>query len=410
MMRGLWQIAALLGGGALAAGGGAAWPGAGASQAVPQVFLIDARDLLNARQALEARDERLAKPRDRLIQDATRALRHAPVSVMEKTPLPPSGDRHDYMSLAPYWWPNPATATGLPYVVHDGETNPECKSIPDEAHLAHTISDARVLTLASFFTGNSAYAEHAGHLLRVFFLDPATRMNPNLTYAQIVRGRSGPNPTGIIDSRDLALVVDGGGLLAGSPQWTASDRNGMRVWFVQYLDWLLTSESGRREGQTANNHRSFYDQQAVAIALFLGRTDVAREKLQDAKDNVIAKQIEPDGSQPLELRRTRSWHYSVFNLEALLRLVALSRYAGADLGGFTTADGRSVRKALDYLIPYALGDKPWPYPEMGTWDPKPIAPLLLQASAEFKNPGYRDAARRVAGPAAEADWVNLLYP
>ncbi len=184
----------------------------------------------------------------------------------------------------------------------------------------------------------------------------------------------------------------------------------MRAWFARYLDWLLTSEAGRREGQTTNNHRSFYDQQATAIAFFVGRMDVALEKLQDARDYVIAKQIEPDGSQPLELRRTRSWHYSVFNLEAMLRLVALSRHAGADLGGFATADGRSIRKALDYLIPYGLGEKPWPYGEMGAWDPKPIVPLLLQASAEFKNPRYRDAARGVGGPSAESDWLNLLYP
>jgi hypothetical protein len=192
----LSRATALLGCVALAAGVWAAAPGSSAAEAAPQVFLIDAAVLLKTRRALEARDERFTKPRDRLIQEAARALGHAPVSVTEKAILPPSGDRHDYMSLAPYLWPNPATPTGLPYVVRDGETNPERKSIPDEAYLVRTISHARVLTLAYFFSGNSAYAEHAAQILRVFFLDPATRMNPSLTYARSSGAGRGRTPPG----------------------------------------------------------------------------------------------------------------------------------------------------------------------------------------------------------------------
>lgn len=372
--------------------------------------MIDGEALLRTRRAMEANDPRLRAPRDRLEQEAARALRHAPVSVVEKSAVPPSGDKHDYMSLAPYWWPNPSTPTGLPYVARDGAVNPERNTIPDAAYLGRTVSDVRVLALAYFFTGDQAYAEHATGLLRAWFLDPATRMNPNLTYAQMVRGRPGPSPFGIIDAERLAFIIDAVGLLAGSPPWTAADGEGMRSWFAQYLTWLLTSEAGRREGEAANNHRSFYDQQVAAIAFFLGRTDVAVQRLQDARDNVVAKQIDPDGSQPLELRRTRSWHYSLYNLGALLRLIALGRHAGIALGGFATVDGRSIRGALDYVLTFGLGKKPWPFPEIGPWDPKPLAPLLLQASWEFKDPRYRGAARRIDPGTAATAWLNLLYP
>ncbi len=344
-----------------------------------------------------------------LIHAADAALREGPFSVMQKTTLPPSTDKHDYLSIAPYWWPNTATPDGLPYIRRDGEVNPERETIGDRTSFIRMMSAVWSLSLAFFMTQQSSYAAHAALLLRTWFLDPATRMTPHLTYAQIRRGHPGPNPAGIIESRDLSLVVDTVGLLAGSSTWTQGDQEGMRGWFAQYVAWLRTSPTGLREARAANNHRTWYDQQVTSIALLLGHTDIAAEALRDATE-AIAAQIAQNGSQPEELRRTRSWHYSLFNLEALFRLATLGQHVGVDLWRYATADGRGIRTALDYLIPYALRERPWPYPSLGDWETAPMADLLLQAAPAYAHPRYREDAMQIDRAEAEGSWLNLLFP
>lgn len=395
----------------LTSGAGAGTPSSPAAAAASLGFMIvDLAALQRSRHAIEAGDARLGAPYARLIAAADAAMRNHPVSVMEKRLVPPSGDRHDYMSLAPYWWPNPATPDGLPYVQRDGQTNPDAGSIPDKPHFYRVLADAHVLSLAYYLTLKPAYADHAARLLHTWFIAPDLRMNPNLTYAQIRRGHRGPNPFGIIDSRDLSLVVDAVGLLEGSPAWSAAEQEGMRQWFAEYLEWLLTSASGQGEARTTNNHRTWYDQQVAAIALFLGRTEVAVSALRDARDTIIPTQVAPDGSQPEELRRTRSWHYSLFNLEALARLAALGRHVDLDLWRYETADGRGLRKALAFLLPYGRREKAWPFQEIGRWETAPMADLLLQAAAAYKNPVYRNDARQIDAAEVERSWLNLLYP
>lgn len=395
----------------LTIGAGAGAPESPAASASSRGFMmIDATALQRSRHAVEAGDPRLRASYARLIAAADAAMRDGPFSVMEKRLVPPSGDKHDYLSLAPYWWPNPATPDGLPYVRRDGQTNPEARTIPDKPHFDHVLADAHVLSLAYYMTQQPAYADHAARLLRAWFIAPDSRMNPNLTYAQIRRGHPGPNPFGIIDSRDLSLVIDAVGLLEGSPAWSGAAQEGMRKWFAEYLEWLLTSASGQGEARATNNHRAWYDQQVAAIAMFLGRTEVALSALRDARDMIIATQVAPDGSQPAELRRSRSWHYSLFNLEALFRLAALGRHVDLDLWRYETADGRGLRKALTYLVPYARREKAWPFREIGRWETVPMADLLLQAASAYKNPAYRYDARQIDAGEAERSWLNLLYP
>jgi hypothetical protein len=330
--------------------------------------------------------------------EADTAMRAGPWSVMQKTMLPPSGVRHDYLSLSRYAWPNPSTPNHLPYVLRDGQVNPEIKLVGDHDGIEKTSHTAYALALGWYLTGNPRYAERASLLLHVWFLNPSTRMNPNLNYSGGVPGINGGLGNSVIDARELPFAIDAIGLLADSRAWTPADQTASRAWFTAYFDWLQHSSSGRREAAARNNHAIWYLQQAASIALFLGQDDQAREILHGAT-TAIATQIMPDGRQPQELARTRPYSYSLFNVVAIARLAELSDAAGVDLWRFTAANGACMRAAIDYLLPYLNGTQKWTgLPAK----PEELASMrlpLLLASIHYADPKYQTVARHL-GPAS----------
>jgi len=373
------------------------------------VFLLDPTALAQTRAAIAAGDGRYAVALKRLLSQAEAALGGPTYSVVQKPQLPPSGDKHDYLSQARYYWPDPSKPGGLPYLQRDGETNPEIELIPDHALLDRMLKTVGTLSLAFYFSADERYAERATLLLRTWFVDSDTRMNPNMTYAQFVPGENSGRPSGLIDSRGFSSLGDDIGLLADSPAWTEADQQGMSAWLAKYLDWLQTSANGTREAAAQNNHGTFYDGQVIAIALFLGQTDLAGQVAEASKTKRITRQIEPDGRQPLELSRTRSWSYSLFNLAALFDLASLADRAGVDLWRLRTDDGRSLRAALDFLLPYAQGADTWPYQQISSWSPSELVPLLYQAAIRSGDQRYLEACQQIAGDGLEADRLNLVY-
>jgi hypothetical protein len=344
-----------------------------------------------------------------LIQDADASLRIAPLSVMEKAQLPPSGDKHDYMSLARYFWPNPKNTNGLPYIMRDGEVNPEIHTITDYGNFGKMLDSVHTLAMAYYFTGHEKYAEHAAKMIRVWFLDPDTKMNPNLNFAQAVKGLNTGRPTGLIETREIGLVADAVGLMAGSKAWTAEDQKGLEDWFAKYLDWLLTSPNGREESKKSNNHGLWFDVQITSVALFAGREDAARKILEEAKNNRIGIQIEPDGSMPLELARTTSKHYIRFTLEGFFRLASIGERVGVDLWNYETKDGRSLQKALEYPIPYILGKKEWQYKQIHDFQWNLYYPLYLQGSIVYKNAKYDDLLKVLSSEETEKSRLHLIF-
>ena len=332
--------------------------------------------------------------------DAERALSVKPPSVIDKSGTPPSGDKHDYMSLAPYWWPDPKSPTGLPYIRRDGERNPELSGIPDHKNFDTVMSSSQKLALAYYIFGDERYAQKATELLRVWFIDPPTRMNPNLRYAQAVKGHNDGRGTGLIETRSIGRIVDAVGLLERSKSWTPADDSALHDWCARFLDWMLTSPNGKDEAAAKNNHGSFYDAQVAVLALFVGRTDLAHSILQHVAHKRIATQVQRDGSQPLELARTKSFHYSAFNLEALFELARLGENVGVDLWSFESKDGGPIRGALDYLLPYADGTRKWPYQELEPITGKELVPFLMRAADQFHSPEYRAAALKLDHDAA----------
>jgi hypothetical protein len=380
---------------------------AAAATTATSLLLIDAERLADVRARLKRGDDEAVKSAlAALEQDAAKALAMKPVSVMDKTITPPSGDKHDYMSQAPYWWPDPAKPDGRPYIRKDGERNPEINRLSDHDNLGRLTGTVLTLGLAFHLTGREEYAAHAAKLTRAWFLDPATRMNPHLKFGQGIPGITEGRGIGIIETRGLPDLLDGITLIAGSPAWTESDQKGFADWMRAYLTWLVDSTHGQEEAKNGNNHETWYDVQVASLALFTGQPEIAKRTLERSRDR-IGKQFEPDGRQPRELERTRAWDYSIFNLTAFFNLARLGSRVGVDLWDYKTADGRGLRQAFDYLVPVAAGERKWTYEQITSFSPKPLVPLLRRAAAAWKEPKYAALARQIGSDSAR---LELLVP
>jgi hypothetical protein len=291
-----------------------------------KVYCYRSDSLAKAKAEIKAKNQKFSKDLERLRKQADKALQSGPYSVMDKSRMPPSGDRHDYLSLAPYYWPDPSKKDGLPYIDRDGEVNPESEIGTDSRALGRMCSEVDTLALAYYFTENESYAQHAALLLRTWFLNPGTRMNPHLEYAQGMPGRKSGQPYGIIDTHVLIKVVDAVGSLEGCKAWTVKDQEGMESWFEAFTHWLRTSKNGIKESEADNNHGTWFAAQIASFSLFIDKKEQALKILEEVKQR-IARQIEPDGRQPLELKRTKSFSYSIFNLSGLFDLAEMGRKA-----------------------------------------------------------------------------------
>jgi len=320
--------------------------------------------------------------------EAKKALTAKVEPITSKPATPPSKDKHDYMSQAPYFWRNPNTPTGFPYIRRDGERNPEIKQFPDHELMDKMVDAVERLSLGYFATGKKEYADRTGEILRMWFIDPATKMNPNLEFAQAIPGLNTGRGIGLIETRGLTRVVDSVGLLAESPSWTRADQSGVEAWFSQFLTWMLESKNGKDESASKNNHGTFYDVQITSYALFVGKQDLAKSTVDAAKQKRIALQVEKDGRQPLELERTKSWDYSVMNLEGLVSLAELAEHAGVDLWNFHTADGRSIRKAIEFLAPFARDTKSWPTKQIEPIHTAKFYSIVRIAGKRYKDPEF----------------------
>lgn len=372
-------------------------------------LLLPAPVLQATRDSLRAAAPRQQAAFQALLDQADEALAMPPVSVLDKDMTAASGDRHDYLSFGPYWWPDPAKPDGLPYVRRDGERNPGAARGSDSAALARLAQAVHTLGLAHALTGEARYAAKAAALARVWFLDPATRMNPNFQHAQAIPGITVGRGIGLIEARWLIHVNEGLALVAASPAWTAQDQRAMRAWLERFYGWLTESQHGRDEQAEHNNHGSWYDAQVAHLALVLGRTDEARAVLREGMARRLAVHVAPDGSQPHEMARTRSLDYAVFNLEALLLCARLAAPLGVDWWQQGASDGRSLGNALAFLAPFADPARPWLRQDLSSGDRHRLLALLQQALHLREDKALRQAvtqamARLPPGP------VDLLYP
>jgi beta-glucosidase len=372
----------------------------------PPLLMIDSVHVARVRDSLARGDPQYKSALTALEADANRALSVAPMSVMDKPVTPPSGDKHDYMSQAPFWWPDPSRPNGRPYIRRDGERNPEISRITDRENLGRLARAVSTLALAFHFTGRQEYAQHAARLVRVWFLDAATRMNPHLRFGQGIPGIAEGRSAGIIETRFLPQIIDAVTLLQGSSAWTVSDDEALEDWMGEYLTWLIESPFGRDQARRGNNQETWADVQVVALALYTGETELARSVLEDVPAD-IAQEFEPDGRQPREIVRTRAWDYSIFDLTAFLHLAAFGDRVGVDLWNYSTPDGRSLRKGLEYLLPFATGEQRFPHEQITEFHPSALHPVLRQAAVGWMEPRYRELAQQIGGATPR---LELTFP
>lgn len=372
-----------------------------------KIFLLDQETLKSNKQNILSNNPDILPAFKTLVSYAEIALSRGPYSVTDKKSLPPSGDKHDYMSLGPYWWPDPSKPDGLPYIRKDGEVNPEVYNYTDKSSLVKMCLSVQMLALAHFFTDEERFAEHAVHLLKVWFVDEATKMNPNFKYAQSIPGRSKGRGIGLIEARHFAQLVDAIGFIEKSSFFTQEIHNKIEKWFGDYYLWIRESEQGKDEADEENNHGSWYDVQASTIALFLGKTQDAKKIIEDTKLKRIDHQIASDGSQPEELARTKTLSYSTFNLEALFSLAALSEHVKSDIWNYETPGGSSLKKALDFLLPFYIEKEKWPHKQISEFEYERGYALLLAASKRMDKK-YKKFADGLY-PKFRDQISNLLY-
>ncbi|MGG6124519.1 alginate lyase family protein [Pantoea allii] len=376
------------------------------------LVFLSADALVKTRQALQKHQaDALTEQAWRQLQhQADKALSQPDPSVMDKGLIPPSGSRHDYLSLSAYWWPDARQKTGLPWIRRDGEVNPDTKNDQtDGVRLARFSADVQALALAWFFSGDMRYASKAQSMIRHWFIDPARRMNPNLSYAQGIPGRTAGRHDGVLDGRYFATrMVDALILLRQSPGWRGSDEAALHRWFSDYLSWLQTSKLAQQERNAPNNHGSWYSVQVAGIAAYLDNSAVIADMTALAKSKIDG-QIEREGTQPLELARTRSFHYSFFNLQALTAMAALASQRGeGDLWHYKNKQGGSLLTALDYMAPFSDPARHWPW-KTRERNSERLIPLLLLADTTLKSERYQSWINHVVWRDAPAEVVRDVW-
>ncbi|MBQ9548002.1 MAG: alginate lyase family protein [Bacteroidales bacterium] len=335
---------------------------------------------------------RLEAPlRETVLATAEADLGRAPVTVTAFRCERSCGGPHDFYSEGDYWWPNPDDPDG-PYIRRDGESNPENfsehrRAMFELSRMTGNFASAWILT------GDGRYAAAAERHLRAWFMDPETRMNPSLLYAQAIKGVVTGRGIGIIDTIHLIEVAQAALRLGEAGAISGECLEACRSWFRDYLEWMDTHPYGVKERNAQNNHGTWWYAQAASFALLTGDEAMLERCRVAYKERFLPESMAPDGSFPLELSRTKPYFYSIFQLKALALLCHILSTPDDDLWAYTTPDGKCMRKGLDYMLPYIIDKESWPHQrDVSHWEGWPVAvPAYVLAWAHWGDERYYKA-------------------
>lgn len=382
----------------------------------PVVSIWNYDHMVEVRRSLRQGSNRYAEPYHRLLRESEAILLERPTSVMDKPDekVAKSKDKHDFISVGKYAWPNPNTPDGMPWVQRDGYINVDNFRKDDAVRLDKMTSRVSKLCMAYFFSDDRRFAQKAAELVRVWFIDTATRMNPNLTYAQVIPGHDNNmgHVAGVIFGRTLVNVLAGLALIQNAAAYTSDIDQGVKRWFSEYATWLTTSGPGTGEGRTTNNHSVAYDEQLIAIALFEGDTASVRRLTEEFHLKRVFRQVGPDGKMPRELARTRALGYSIYNVKNMLDICEMVKGITPSFYDIKSADGRSIGAAIDYIVKY-LGKKESdfrPYQQVADWDKcmDDLCWIVKRASRNDKSKNY-DALFKKYAIRVSGNINHLLY-
>lgn len=328
-----------------------------------------------------------------VLAQAAWAMQQQPITVTAASSPRSAGGIHDFYSEGDYWWPDPAHPGG-PYIQRDGMTNPD----NFVAHRLAMIRFSKIIgALASAYklTGDKKYARQAMVHLQAWFINEGTRMNPSLNFAQAIQGRFTGRGIGIIDTIQLLEVSQG--TLVMEKALSREVVSGTKQWFGAYLDWLMSHPYGKDEMNAQNNHGTCFVMQVAAFAKLSGNEKLTAFCRDRYKTVLLPQQMDPDGSFPRELSRTKPYGYSIFNLDAMTTLCQILSTPADNLWKYETADGKSIRKGIAYLYPFVKDKSKWPLkPDVMHWENWPVAqPFLLMGAVEFKQKDWLETWQKL---------------
>ncbi len=333
--------------------------------------------------------------RKHILEEATWAMQQQPVTVTDQTSRRSAGGKHDFFSEGDYWWPNPVSADS-PYIQKDGMTNPD----NFVAHRLAMIRLSRIVgALASAYklTGDAKYVLQALKHCKAWFTNEATMMNPNLLYAQAIKGRFTGRGIGIIDTIQLMEVVQGLLAMQASPNMDQQALTAIKNWFENYITWLTTHKYGKDEMNAENNHGTCWAMQVACFAKFTGNKEVMHFCSDRYKNVLLPNQMEKDGSFPREIKRTKPYGYSIFNLDAITTLCQILSTKEDNLWNYHTEDGKSIKKGIEYLYPYVADKSKWPFAkDVMYWNEWPVAqPFLIFGANGYNNKDWFKTWKRL---------------
>ena len=351
------------------------------------LLLLDKDNLDQIKVKIDRQDLFVMPAYQTLISKAEKALSMGRLSVVDKSLTPPSQDKHDYMSLGPYFWPNPKTKDGYPYIRRDGKVNPNALIDSDSPRLVRLANALETLALAYYYTNNTKYAQRAVEMIQIWFINDTTKMNPHLKYAQGIPGTVPGRALGILDGRHFVRILDSITLIENSNLLSSKDLEVIKQWVKDYQNWLLNGEYAYDESHRPNNHGTFYDYQVVGYALYLEQPKKAKELLTNAQYIRLGSHIGSKGQNFHELERTRPLHYSLFDLEAMIGLALYSdHYDDVNFWTFTI-NQTSLKKAIDYVIKYKNNRDMW-LVENENVNFMDLTPTLLVAAQKYQTDEY----------------------
>jgi hypothetical protein len=322
------------------------------------------------------------------VEQAEQMMKEGPVTVTASSCKRSAGGKNDFYSEGDYWWPDPANPTG-PYIQKDGQTNPE--NFVDHRHAMIRLSEiSATLTSAWLLTGKPKYAAQVLKHLNAWFVNPETRMNPNMLYAQAIWGRFTGRGIGLIDAYHFVEVARSVKMLEAHGGLTAEQIKSVKAWFGEFLNWMTTHQYGIDEMNAKNNHGTCWAVTAAAMADLTGNKEILKMCSDRFKTVFLPEQMADDGSFPLELKRTKPYGYSLFNIDAMCNLAEILSTPDDNLWEFSTPDGKNLKKGMAYIFPFIADKSKWPFAkDIYIWEEWPVRQSsLLFAGLAFQNEEY----------------------
>jgi hypothetical protein len=346
--------------------------------------------------------------RNQIMQEADWAMRQEPITVTAETSPRSAGGKHDFFSEGDYWWPNPKSIDS-PYIQKDGMTNPD-NFVAHRHAMIRMSKIVGALASAYLLTGDEKYVQQALKHCKAWFVDNATMMNPNLQFAQAIKGRFTGRGIGIIDTIQLMEVVQGLLAMQNAKSMNANDLTAIRTWFDQYLQWLTTHKYGKDEMNATNNHGTCWAMQVAAFAKFTGNQKLLEFCTDRYKNVLLPNQMATDGSFPRETARTKPYGYSIFNLDAMTTICQILSTKENDLWNYQTKDGKSIKKGIAFLYPYIVDKNKWPFKhDVMYWENWPVAqPSLVFGAVAFANKNWLEIWKKLDHSPTEQEVIRNL--